>query len=72
MEGVGRAERLLLLFQGIADLERFSKEIAAAVYRLPWLSPSVHLEEKPIEAEDGIDRLDVQAISNLFDQRPAT
>jgi len=39
---------------------------------LPWLSPSVHLEEKPIEAEDGIDRLDVQAISNLFDQRPAT
>lgn len=35
-----RREELLLLFHGYDDLQRFSTEVDAATYKLPWLSPS--------------------------------
>ena len=67
---LGRAERLLLLFHGNDDLERFSNEIAAATYRLPWLSPSAQSETIAIAAENRIGKIDVQPIAHLFDKRP--
>lgn len=69
---LGRTERLLLLFHGNEDIERFSKEIAAAVYRLPWLSPSAHSKTDPIVATNHIGKIDVQHINHLFDKRPTT
>jgi energy-coupling factor transporter ATP-binding protein EcfA2 len=43
--------QIMMLFHGREDLERFCREIPAAVYFLPWLSPSTEAEEKKIEPE---------------------
>ena len=67
---LGRTEELLLLFHGNDDSERFSKEIASASYRLPWLSPSAWSPTHPIEAEAKAGKIDVQQIDHLLDARP--
>ena len=63
---LGRTEELLLLFHGNDDLERFSKEIALALYRLPWLSPSALSPTAPIEAENKAGNIDVQRIDHCW------
>jgi hypothetical protein len=67
----GRTEELLLLFHGQEDLERFSAEIAAATYRLPWLSPSPLSTEKPLTAENTAgDVIEVQSLKGMLEMRP--
>ena len=65
-----RAEELLLLFHGQDDLARFSKEIGAASYRLPWLSPSASSLTDAIVADAEVGKLDAQRIDHLFSVRP--
>ncbi len=63
----GRPEQLLFLFHGQGDLERFSAEIPAAVYRLPWLSPSHLATEDEIRAEGGdFNVMSVQSLGGAF------
>jgi hypothetical protein len=69
---LGRSEELLLLFHGSDDLERFSKEIAAAAYRLPWLSPSAQSTTAPIAAENTPGKIDVQPIGHLLEAQPSS
>ncbi|MCK4764629.1 MAG: AAA family ATPase [Candidatus Aminicenantes bacterium] len=38
--------QIIMLFHGEEDLERFRREVPAAVYSLPWLSPSQEAEKK--------------------------
>jgi hypothetical protein len=63
---LGRSEELLLLFHGYNDLDRFRLEIAAATYRLPWLSPSPGATSIEVKA-DGLatDVLTVQSIQGV-------
>jgi len=65
----GRHDEILLLFHGAEDLERFQRELPAAVYRLPWLSPSSRpLPMVSINAEPGVPReLQVQDLGGLFE-----
>ena len=67
---LGRTEELLLLFHGSEDLARFGKEIAAASYRLPWLSPSAFSPTAPVVAETEVGKLEVQPINHLLESRP--
>jgi energy-coupling factor transporter ATP-binding protein EcfA2 len=61
-----RPESLVVLFHGQDDLERFHAEIAAAVYHLPWLSPSSLNTEKEIVAEGALaDTSAVQSLEGL-------
>lgn len=48
--------RLLLFFHGVDDLERFSREIPATVYRLPWmgLAGEQGNSDVPIDAKPGL------------------
>lgn len=50
--------QMILLFHGEDDLERFRQEMPAAVYHLPWLTPSqsAELENDPIEPSGHYDR----------------
>jgi hypothetical protein len=66
---LGRTEELLLLFHGEDDLARFSKEIGAASYRLPWLSPSALSPTKPVVAEPEVGNIAVQSITHLLEER---
>ena len=69
-ESLGRTEELLLLFHGQDDLARFSKEIGAASYRLPWLSPTRALSPtKPVVAEPEVGNIAVQSITHLLEER---
>jgi hypothetical protein len=69
---LGRHEELLLLFHSSSDLERFSAELPAATYRLPWLSPSRTATEEPIKVEgttvSGAARA-VQSIKEMLQAR---
>jgi hypothetical protein len=59
-------ESLLILFHGQDDLARFDAEIAAAVYRLPWLSASSLNSEREITAEGtSFNATHVQGIEGL-------
>ena len=63
---LARREELLLLFHGHDDLERFSAEVAAATYKLPWLSPNPSQPWPPIRAGGNAgDVLAVQSLGNL-------
>ncbi|TXI75677.1 MAG: hypothetical protein E6Q43_03150 [Dokdonella sp.] len=64
-----RRDEILFLFHGAEDLERFQRELPAAVYRLPWLSPSAGPQPLPaISAEPGAAReLQAQELGGLFD-----
>lgn len=46
--------QIIMLFHGQDDLERIYREIPAAVYSLPWLSPLSEAKLKPIEIEPDI------------------
>jgi hypothetical protein len=62
-----RSEELLVLFHGYSDLERFGAEVAAANYRLPWLSPGNERERLTVRAEgQGGDVLEVQRIAGML------
>ena len=64
---LGRKEELLILFHGYNELERFSAEIAAADYRLPWLSPSSTPLKVTVEPrETGGDVLGVQEFARML------
>jgi energy-coupling factor transporter ATP-binding protein EcfA2 len=66
-ERIGRDDELLLLFHGYDDLERFQAELPAAVYRLPWLSPSRAPADSIIRAEPGSrTSTRVQDLAGLF------
>jgi hypothetical protein len=43
--------QLILFFHGEDDLERFRREVPAAEYFLPWLSPAQHGDVPPIERD---------------------
>jgi hypothetical protein len=43
--------QIVMLFHGEEELERFCQEIPAAVYSLPWLSPSTGTEEIKIKPD---------------------
>lgn len=58
-----RREELLLLFHGHDDLLRFSAEVAAATYKLPWLSPSPSQSWPLVKAEGNTE--DVLAVQKL-------
>jgi len=61
-----RSDEVLVLFHGYSDLDRFRVEVAAATYRLPWLSPSVAPTPVRIKSEDaGGDVLAVMRIDAL-------
>ena len=64
---LGRGEELLLLFHGYEDLNRFRSEVAAATYRLPWLSPSPAPTAISVKA-DGLagDVLAVQKVDGIW------
>jgi hypothetical protein len=65
---LGRQEELLLLFNGYNDLDRFSSEVAAAMYRLPWLSATA----SPAPVEVRADRIagDVRAVQTFHELSP--
>jgi hypothetical protein len=66
---LGRTEEVLLLFHGYNDLDRFRTEIAAATYRLPWLSPSTTPTSIEIKADGpGGDVLAIQSIQGVYPQ----
>jgi hypothetical protein len=65
-----RAEELLLLFHGHDDLARFSSEVGAASYRLPWLSPSASSLTDAVVADAEVGKLETQQIDHLFALRP--
>ena len=66
---LGRAEEVLLLFHGYNDLDRFRSEIAAATYRLPWLSPSTTPTSIEVKADaPGGDVLAIQSIQGVYPQ----
>ncbi len=44
--------RILILFHGEDDLERFRHELPAAVYLLPWLSPAEQGDPPAIESDE--------------------
>jgi hypothetical protein len=67
----GRKEELLLLFHGYEDLDRFQSELAAATYRLPWLSPGRGPERIVIPPDRTPARdTGVQQIAHLLEVRP--
>jgi energy-coupling factor transporter ATP-binding protein EcfA2 len=68
-EMLGRREELIFLFHGFEDLERFQRELPAAIYRLPWLSPSSRPTIlPPIRAEtDNSSELQPQSLMGLFE-----
>jgi energy-coupling factor transporter ATP-binding protein EcfA2 len=66
-EALGRKEELLLLFHGADDLELFRAEIPAAVYHLPWLSPSALPTPLDIPVtRPPVDALAVQSLTDRF------
>jgi hypothetical protein len=67
---LGRREEVLMLFHGYDDLERFRAELAGAIYRLPWLSPSSTAERVEIGAEpSAAGSLAVQSIYRMLEAR---
>ena len=66
---LGRREELLFLFHGYEDLGRFQRELPAAIYRLPWLSPSSRPVKIPLISDERASRVELQAqrLDGLFE-----
>ncbi len=67
----GEGWKLLLLFHGQEDRDRFAQEIPLAVYRLPWLSPEeAWTEPVPIPADSIRFGKDRQKLTDVIRTRP--
>ncbi|HEX2642232.1 MAG TPA: AAA family ATPase, partial [Thermoanaerobaculia bacterium] len=73
--GVGRVLRLLpepwrlmLLFHGLDDLDRFRQEVPSKIYKLPWLTPAEREEgrEMPAVQDEAGRRPEFQPLGNLL------
>jgi energy-coupling factor transporter ATP-binding protein EcfA2 len=66
---LGWREELLFLFHGYEDLERFQRELPAAIYRLPWLLPSSRPVEIPTIRAEPVSRIELgaQRLDDLFE-----
>ena len=63
---LGRREEVLILFHGYNDSDRFGSEVAAASYRLPWLSPSLAHTEVTIKAVGSVAEVAVQNLDGMW------
>lgn len=67
----GEGWKLLLLFHGQEDRDRFAQEIPLAVYRLPWLSPEeASTEPVQIPADSIRFGKDRQKLTDVIRTRP--
>lgn len=63
--------RLVFLFHGENDLDRFRREVRSAVYYLPWLTPGIQpVPEAPIRAEKDPPHRAPASLSTLIKAAP--
>ena len=64
--------RMVFLFHGEDDLERFRREMPAAVYLLPWIGAGPQAKGVEIKADPDLSRKDADAsFHSLFEDRAA-
>lgn len=66
--------RLMLLFHGLDDLDRFRQEVPSWVYKLPWLTPAEREEGREMPAIESATgrRPELQPLENLLAAAPSS